>query len=143
MSKEERKAYDKARYQASKDPFQKKLYQEEKDKERALKHQQAREKHNAYMRNYKKEYDQTPAGKKSKSISMWKYLGLIHDNYEQLYEDYLACFRCEICETDFKSTRDRHMDHDHDTGKFRWFLCCSCNNNDHWKKVLAEKNYKN
>ena len=91
------------------------------------------------MRKYMKEHRQTPAGKKLETIRSWKKYGMIHDNYDQLYEDYLACFRCEICEKNFKSTLDRHMDHDHDTGKFRWFLCCSCNNKDYWKKVLLEK----
>jgi hypothetical protein len=27
------------------------------------------------------------------------------------------------------------MDHDHETGQFRQFLCQSCNRHDHWKTI--------
>lgn len=35
--------------------------------------------------------------------------------------------RCKICQTTFTRTRDRHVDHDHATGRVRGLLCRLCN----------------
>lgn len=34
---------------------------------------------------------------------------------------------CAICLEPFKSTRDTHVDHNHETGKVRQLLCTMCN----------------
>ena len=34
---------------------------------------------------------------------------------------------CKICNTEFKSTKDTHIDHCHDSSKVRGLLCSSCN----------------
>ena len=80
----------------------------------------------------KREYDQTPRGKKSYRIRRWKYRGLIHPNYDELYERYINTTNCERC--DIELTEDkRHtsttrcMDHDHITGLFRNIVCNRCN----------------
>jgi hypothetical protein len=73
-------------------------------------------------------------------ITSWKRKGLIHDDYSKLYDDYLKCTQCDVCEKEFKTRRDKCMDHDHTTGLFRQFLCQSCNTHDHFKKVLKNKN---
>ena len=122
MSKEEKQAYNKAYQQANKEKLtiERFIY---------------REKNKEQIKNYRK----TANYKKSKSISDWKRLGIIHDDYEKLYSDYLACNNCQVCYEKFKSTRDRHADHDHITGKFRQFLCCKCNMYDNWKKVILRR----
>ena len=99
----------------------KKWYQ--KNKERLLKKQN----------EYNKVYNLTPAGIKATTIANWKRKGLIHPEYDQLYELYINCNCCDICKKEFKNTFDRCMDHHHPTGLFRQFLCRDCNNHDNWK----------
>ena len=59
--------------------------------------------------------------------SAWKRLGVIHPNLDALYNMFIRTTNCNVCNTEFKSRNDRHMDHDHETGKFRFILCRSCN----------------
>ena len=90
----------------------------------------------------RKRYRKTPQSKKSTTISCWKYNGLILPLpwYSILYDYYINTHRCEVCNNEFKSKRDRHMDHCHETGQFRWILCCSCNTYDNWKKKKYNTN---
>jgi len=101
----------------------------------------------AYMRAYqeanreefaerKKAYRQTPKGKKSTIILLWKQRGLIHDDYDALYDSYLQRTQCDVCKFEYKDSYDRCMDHDHETHLFRQFLCRSCNTMDSWKLKL-------
>jgi len=86
-------------------------------------------------KEHKKEYDKerykTDYGKKSMIIGNWKHSGLIHDNYEALYEYYINCWECDNCGVELVSgnygNNKRCMDHCHKTGKFRNILCNSCN----------------
>ncbi len=79
-----------------------------------------------------KEYYQTEQGKKSRRISDWKRHGLIHDNYNELYEYYLNCKNCEKCNIELtydkrNTPTTKCMDHFHLDGKFRNILCFTCN----------------
>jgi hypothetical protein len=98
-----------------------------------------RKEYRAKNRHLKDESKKSPAGRKSNMITNWKYKGLIHDDYSKLYDDYLLCSKCDVCDKEFKTRRDKCMDHDHLTGLFRHFLCQSCNNQDYWKKVINNK----
>ena len=131
---EERRKYNRLWYQKNKEKIleQKKLY-----------HQKNKEKINENMKLYyqknkekKSEYDklyrQTPNGKKTYTISSWKTIGLISDDYEAIYERYLNSKNCEECGCEYSIMGDgigrfRVMDHNHDTGEFRNFLCHICN----------------
>ena len=86
----------------------------------------------------RKRYQKTPQWKKSNTISSWKGNGLILPLpwYSILYNYYINTHHCEVCNNKFKSNRDRQMDHCHETGKFRWILCHSCNVHDYWKKKI-------
>ena len=87
-------------------------------------------------------WSKTPNGIRLDRISRWRCLGVIASTQDlRIFYDerYLPATKCEVCENEFKSTRDKHMDHDHDTGEIRYVLCCSCNSHDHWKKVIARK----
>ena len=86
-----------------------------------------------YQREYSKIYSQTPAGKKLKTMNKWRYRGVINVN-EEMYNNYIATTRCDCCLKEFSCSRDRCLDHDHETGEFRWVICQSCNNKDYWKK---------
>ena len=57
----------------------------------------------------------------------WKRQGLIHPNPDALYNMFVRTTHCNICNKIFTKRRDRHMDHDHETGKFRYILCRACN----------------
>ena len=59
----------------------------------------------------------------------WKRNGLKEDEKTilEIYEGYIMSSNCELCGEAFKSSRDRHMDHDHKTGKFRNIVCTKCN----------------
>tara|TARA_R110001592_G_C12903843_1_gene726894 strand:- start:380 stop:739 length:360 start_codon:yes stop_codon:yes gene_type:complete len=74
-----------------------------------------------------------PRRLKSSRINNWKRRGVVGD-LNELYDKYLNTDKCEICEKTFISSRDKCLDHDHDTNLFRYFLCKDCNNFDRWKK---------
>jgi len=83
---------------------------------------------------YNKIYNKTPAGKKVMMMGTWRHRGVINVN-DEMYNHYIASTHCECCSKEFSSSRDRHLDHDHETGEYRWVICCSCNNHDNWKKI--------
>ena len=150
-TKEERKEYDRLRYQKNKEKIteQTKLYRQnhkeerkeydklryENDKEKMLEYSKVyyeknKEKLNEYRKEYNKEYRKTPEGIKVRRTSNWKSFGLIHDDIHELYERYLQATHCEECQIEFindKGPKQRCMDHCHETGLFRNFLCNSCN----------------
>ena len=111
ISKEERRIYNKKYYGNHKEES-KKYY--EKHKEEI------------------KKYNKTPKGKKSNTITNWKYRGLICEDYDSLYCHYINSENCEECNVIFGVKGDgtgtfKCMDHDHQTGQFRAFLCSKCN----------------
>jgi len=93
--------------------------------------------HKEYMKEYNKKNKekykaqrQTPEGKKSKTIRNWRFLGVIETDYytfDELYEAYIYCGHCELCDKEFPDTFDRCLDHDHKTGIFRNIVCRGCN----------------
>jgi hypothetical protein len=64
---------------------------------------------------------------KSQTIHNWKKWGVICEDFDMLYQEYIKKTKCEHCSKDFKSTRDRNLDHDHSTGLFRAVVCRACN----------------
>ena len=114
-SKEERLAYAKEYYQKNKEKL-KGYTEKNKDK----------------FKEYQKKYYKTPAGIKSRIIGGWKDKGIITDDYDVLYDRYLDCKNCEDCGCEYGKRGDgsgkfKCLDHDHETGLFRNFLCCGCN----------------
>ena len=89
-----------------------------------------------YQREYIKIYAQTPAGKKTWTMSNWRSRGVVNVN-DEMYERYLNTTKCECCLKEFSSSRDRCLDHDHESGEYRWVICQSCNNHDSWKKKIS------
>tara|TARA_R110000796_G_scaffold200623_3_gene316635 strand:+ start:207 stop:677 length:471 start_codon:yes stop_codon:yes gene_type:complete len=71
---------------------------------------------------------------KTKRITCWKKSGVIHDDFDSLYDIYINTMECNHCKKDFKNTTDRCLDHDHETGAFRAIVCRNCNNQDAYIK---------
>jgi len=115
-----------------KDPASQKEYRE-KNKERIKEYQKEyNEKNKEKIREYNKVYNQSPTRKKSFRIGQWKRYGVIHDDFDELYEKYINTEFCELCnckltedKTSTKTTRC--LDHCHETGEFRNVLCWDCN----------------
>ena len=79
-----------------------------------------------YMRNYRA----TPEGKKRTTFADWKFHGLIGD-YDTIYQRYITTTNCDICghllTKEKLGGRQKHMDHNHETGEFRNVVCQKCN----------------
>jgi len=106
---------------------QKKYYEKNREKKREY-----QKEYDEKNKEKKREYNQTPAGKKSHTISNWKHLGLICEDYDSLYAHYILAENCEECNVKFGEIGDgtntwKCMDHSHETGLFRNFLCNKCN----------------
>ena len=101
------------------------------------------EKKKEYMRKWylkntekKKEYRETEKGIKCNRIGNWKSSGIIHDDFDALYIHYINTNECDVCKCNFTDDNIKCLDHDHDTGLFRYILCKSCNIKDNWKNRL-------
>ena len=132
----DKKEYDKKHKQQKRDYMKK---YREKNKECIKQRDKIyREKNREHIRQRDKQYQQTPQGKKSKTITCWKSLGLklYGYTYDEVYEYYMDTTHCEVCKVELNTnTKTRKcMDHCHDTGCFRWILCNRCNVQDYWMK---------
>ena len=72
-----------------------------------------------------KKWLHTPEGIRSHTKARWKTWDVIGD-LDAIYDIYLATTECMRCSDPIKGLT-KHMDHDHDTGKYRAVLCSSCN----------------
>jgi len=132
---EEKKAYSKAYREANKEKLKQSKRQEylrNKDAylERAKKNFD-KDKHKIVAKKYRK----TEAGIKARRMSMWRTYG-VKDVNDELYDYYMNCDVCEACGKEFTETINKCLDHDHETGVFRYVLCRGCNIRDNWKKVI-------
>ena len=60
----------------------------------------------------------------------WKKVGLVFENdlaFSIVYKRYIYARQCELCQKVFTKSKDRQMEHSHDTGEFRNIVCCKCN----------------
>jgi len=79
---------------------------------------------------YPKSYHNNPTEYKRKKILLWKHRGVIYDDFDDLYAVYMNTMKCQYCNKEFKNSRQRCLDHDHNTGLFRSILCYGCNVRD-------------
>jgi hypothetical protein len=80
----------------------------------------------AQGKDYDKMYRNSERGKKVRMFATWRSQGIIGD-YEKIYERRQNATCCEICNNEFKSSKDKHTDHNHKTGEFRNIICLRCN----------------
>ena len=83
------------------------------------------------IKEQKKEYQKTDNGKKSLRIASWKQLGVISDDFNELYEKYINTNNCDNCDVELIhgmfGNNKKCLDHCHTTGQFRNVLCHGCN----------------
>ena len=83
---------------------------------------------------------------KTSTIYNWKRNGLIYHDFDNLYETYIKTMECTHCKKEFKNTKDRHLDHCHETGLFRKIVCQGCNVMDtyiNYPDGITSKNERN
>jgi hypothetical protein len=113
------------------------LRDKEKQKEYMKGYYQAnKEKIKAEKKQYMKNFSNTVEGKKTLIIRNWKNWGVKYPDFDLLYETYINTNNCNVCKKEFKISKDRCLDHDHESGLFRQILCHSCNTHDSWKKKM-------
>ena len=66
---------------------------------------------------------------KTDTKGRWKIQGMIctEEEFESYYAEYIYLSNCDLCGEFFKSSKDRQMEHNHENGVFRNFVCTSCN----------------
>lgn len=77
------------------------------------------------------EYKKTYQGKKSHKTSEWKTkhgLKETPERIDEIFDRWFHSTHCELCNKPYKNTKQRCMEHNHDTGHFRCICCVSCNN---------------
>ena len=100
--------------------------QSDKGKETQKKYLQS-DKGKAKQKNWR----QSEKGKKFASINNWKHRGIISNDYNKLYDEYINTAECALCKYTFKKSSDRCLDHNHETGDVRNILCRPCNTRDY------------
>jgi len=83
-------------------------------------------------KNIQKQYRQTDAGKKTRRMSKWREYGVLNVD-DIMYNNFINKTKCDVCSKVFESEYHKCLDHDHETGEFRFVLCRTCNNQDNWK----------
>lgn len=72
-------------------------------------------------------------------INKWVHMGLIANDYREVYDRWLFSFQCEKCGHDY-SYHKKCMDHSHENGSFRAILCNACNVNDNCRNSSGYPN---
>ena len=144
QSKEERKEYDRIRYLEKRESVIARVKQHKIDNKEKVKQYKIdnKEKLLEYRLGYRKRENELAklsrirnpgAYKKKDAKSRWKKYGIICDDFEEVYNHYINCHKCEYCDEEFKNGHDRCLDHDHsivDRNNVRGVLCRNCNKLD-------------
>tara|TARA_R110002153_G_scaffold8136_1_gene35425 strand:+ start:309 stop:824 length:516 start_codon:yes stop_codon:yes gene_type:complete len=67
---------------------------------------------------------------KRMTIKNWKRSGVLYGDFDELYDTYIKTMNCTHCGKVFETTKERHLDHCHETGLFRKIVCQGCNTRD-------------
>ena len=114
-----------------------KRWEEENKELRKQQHKKSYEENKEHKQQQQKEWSKSEQGRKSRRIKNWKVKGIIHDDFDTIYDIYINTKECDVCKvelTDGRGKNCRNLDHDHETGKIRGIICKRCNISD----VLSE-----
>ena len=71
----------------------------------------------------------------------WRYqfkMKFTNEDFEMyIYPEYIKATNCDLCDNKFKSSQDRQLDHNHDSGEIRNILCRTCNQKRHDRKIMS------
>ena len=81
-------------------------------------------------KQYRIKWKQSQSGYKSRTYSNWKAYGL-KDNFDEVWEIYKSTDECMICDKKFTNTKDKSMNHCHETGYYLNVICMKCNILEH------------
>ena len=131
--------YDKEYYQANKERINQRRRELWAEKDNSTRVQQIAEYHKTEDGSkVLKKYRSSEKYKKVVTIGQWKYSGVKHPDFNELYEKYKSQTTCEHCNILFNEDRKLNcwkcLDHDHLTGLFRKILCNKCNSLDNYLK---------
>ena len=89
------------------------------------------QKNKEWIKEDHKEYNKTERAIKLRTIYFWKRKGVVHHDFDELYEYYLNTKNCELCECELTRGRyctktTRCLRHDKTTGLFSIVVCGSC-----------------
>ena len=109
--------------------YQKKYRDKNKEKV-AASNKQWREEHPDYNKQWREQHPEE--WHRIYTINDWKRLGVIHDDYDALYDNYNSVTQCADCDVVFGKKGDgtgswKCLDHDHITHAFRAVVCNACN----------------
>ena len=88
-----------------------------------------------------KKYRNSDKGKKFFTINNWKKRGIITDDYDKIYDEYINTTECKLCNHTFENSTERCLDHCHQTGEIRNIICRPCNTRD-YRPTFDKQEYK-
>ena len=83
---------------------------------------------------YPNSYYKNPKEYKRCMIKGWKDKGVVYADFDELYAVYINTLTCSHCSKEFINSRNRCLDHCHETGLFRKIVCQGCNVRDSYLK---------
>ena len=120
-----KKCYKKEYYQKNKQ----KINQQRKGKGKEYSKEYYKQNKHNILEKQKEYYKQSKKAKKRSRICNWKKIGLICEDYDQVYQLWSDSTHCDTCGSQYTKQNPKNMEHCHKTGAFRGIVCHQCNNN--------------
>jgi len=113
-----------------------KIYRQQNKEQLAEREKKWRQENKEHVHEIRTKYRKSPNGKKFITMGHWREIG-VKDVNDEMYNRYITTTHCDVCNKEFKNSKDRCLDHDHETGEFRQILCNRCNTHDFWKTYFT------